>query len=173
MQQGCGVFLGPGDGHRCIAPHHLRRGAAASPHSTATFVLLPHHLSHLLHPQGESGEPGPKGQVSDGVLAPCVPKPHCCSVGPPPAAPYMSSPPDTSLLSPQQGIQGELGFPGPSGDAGSPGVRGYPGPPGPRGMLGERGVPGMPGQRGVAVSISTSQQGTHLWGDPHALHLAP
>lgn len=89
-----------------------------------------------------------------------------------PWTPYMSSAPDTSLLSLQQGIQGELGFPGPSGDAGSPGVRGYPGPPGPRGLLGERGVPGMPGQRGLAVSTNNPNTAS-IRDDPHALHLAP
>lgn len=52
----------------------------------------------------------------------------------------------------QQGVRGEPGYPGPSGDAGAPGVQGYPGLPGPRGLVGDRGVPGQPGRQGVVVS---------------------
>lgn len=52
----------------------------------------------------------------------------------------------------QQGVRGETGYPGPSGDAGAPGVQGYPGLPGPRGLVGDRGVPGQPGRQGVVVS---------------------
>lgn len=36
------------------------------PRCIAKFLLCPHCISCVLCPQGESGEPGPKGQVSDG-----------------------------------------------------------------------------------------------------------
>lgn len=132
--------------------------------------------------QGESGEPGPKGQVSRAPATPPSSGPTAPAGGwplhPPPAPspplllsvhplllplPTPLSPPPlrvrtlTSAPHPcptQQGVRGEPGYPGPSGDAGAPGVQGYPGPPGPRGLAGDRGVPGLPGRQGVAVSRS-------------------
>lgn len=59
-----------GPGHCSMAPQHSRgvlwggRGCATLSCSSR-FVLSPHCISHVC-PQGESGEPGPKGQVSDG-----------------------------------------------------------------------------------------------------------
>lgn len=51
LQHSCGVLWG---GARC-----------ATPSCSSRFVLSPHCIS-CVYPQGESGELGPKGQVSDG-----------------------------------------------------------------------------------------------------------
>jgi hypothetical protein len=90
------------------------------------------------------------------ILGPATPNSRAPNSVPRPAPPRQAGafPPSSTLLYGlwQQGVRGEPGYPGPSGDAGAPGVQGYPGLPGPRGLAGDRGVPGLPGRQGVAVS---------------------
>lgn len=67
----CRRFLGwiwvPGEGVR-VPP----------PSCSSKFVLFPHCTSCVLCSQGESGEPGPKGQVSDwGLGSEGRPAPSC------------------------------------------------------------------------------------------------
>lgn len=101
--------------------------------------------------QGESGEPGPKGEVGSSRFFSGVKSLQL----------YIDSLVSHFIfLSDQTGNPGEAGSRGPEGSRGQPGIEGPPGTPGPRGMQGDRGSPGVRGSQGPAVGAGETHEGS-------------